>query len=154
MVITGLFLKTLMKNLSRCVAILSILLIAPAAGLRAETALDGKMDIMKNAFKELAKSLEQPVPADQKKYLDLISKLHDAAVKSVDLTPAKADGIPADKRPDFIQAYQKQMKHTVALIDLLKKDVADSNWAGAQKQIAALKKAQKEGHSDFRSEDQ
>ncbi len=138
----------------RSFSILSILLIASAAGLCAETALDGKMEVMKKAFKELAKSLEQPVAADQKKYLALIDQLHGAAVKSLDLTPGKADEIPADKRPDFIKAYQKQMGDTIALIELLKKDVGDSNWAGAQKQITALKKAQKEGHSEFRSEEQ
>lgn len=148
------FLKTSMKILSRCFAILGMFLILSVTGLRAETALDGKMDVMKKAFKELAKSLEQPVAADQKKYLDLIAQLHGAAVKSRDLTPEKADEIPAEKRPDFIKAYQKQMDETIALIDLLKKDVADSNWAGAQKQIAALKKAQKTGHSEFRSEEQ
>jgi len=43
-----------------------------------------------------------------------------------ELTPAKAEEIPAEKRPDFIKAYQKQMDETIALIDLLKKDVADS----------------------------
>jgi hypothetical protein len=142
-----------MQNLSRCFAILGMFLIASATGLRAETALEGKMDVMKKAFKELAKSLEQPVAADQKKYLELIARLHGAAVQSRDLTPGKAGEIPADKRPDFIKAYQKQMDETVALIDLLKKDVADSNWTGAQKQIAALKMAQKEGHSKFRSEE-
>jgi len=142
-----------MKILSRCFAILGMFLIVSATGLRAETALDGKMDVMKKAFKELVKSLEQPVAADQKKYLDFIAQLHGAAVKSRDLTPEKADEIPAEKRPDFIKAYQKQMDETIALIDLLKKDVGDSNWAAAQKQIAALKKAQKEGHTEFRSEE-
>jgi len=143
-----------MKNLSRSLAILGMLLIASATGLRAETELEGKMQTMKKAFKELAKSLEQPVAADQKKYLDLIAQLHGAAVKSLDLTPEKAEEIPAEKRPDFIKAYRKQMEEAIALTDRLKKDVADSNWAGAQEQIAALKKAQKEGHSEFRSEKQ
>ena len=142
-----------MKILSRCFAILGMFLIVSATGLRAETALDGKLDVMTKAFKELAKSLEQPVAADQKKYLDFIAQLHGAAVKSRDLTPEKADEIPAEKRPDFIKAYQMQMDETIALSDLLKKDVGDSNWAGAQKQIAALKKAQKEGHTEFRSEE-
>ncbi len=143
-----------MKIPTRSFAIFGVLLIASATGLRADTELEGKMQSMKKAFKELAKSLEQPVAADQGKYLNLISQLHDAAAKARDLTPEKAEEIPADKRPDFIKAFQKQMDETVAAIDLLKKDVADSDWAGAQKQIAALKKDQKEGHSEFRSEKQ
>lgn len=142
-----------MKIPTRTFAIFGILLIASATGLRAETELEGKMQTMKKAFKELAKSLEQPVAAEQSKYLGLVEQLHDAAAKARDLTPEKAKEIPADKRPDFIKAFQKQMDETVALIDLLKKDVADSNWAGARNQIAALKKDQKEGHSEFRSEE-
>lgn len=124
------------------------------AVLRAETPLEGKMQTMKKAFKELVKSMEQPTDADKKKDLALVVKLEEAARQARDLTPEKAAEIPADKRPDFIKSYEKHMEETIVLIEHLKQAVTDANWAEAQKQVEAIKQAQKEGHADFRSEKQ
>jgi soluble cytochrome b562 len=134
-------------------ALRSMALLSSATIRAADTPLEGQMDVMKKAFKALAKSMEAPVATEQKTYLEEIAKLHDAAVKARELTPDKATQIPEAERPAFLKAYVQQMDVTIAAIDGLQKAVAAADWPAAQKQIGDLKQDQKKGHTEFRSEE-
>ncbi len=131
---------------------LLILSLFLGASLHAESPLETQMKQMKSAFKELGKSLQQPVDADKDKYLALTAKLREATVKSRELSPEKTDEIPADQKAAFLKNFQKKIDETVATIDLLSQAIKASNWPEAQKQYASLKGAQKEGHKEFQSE--
>lgn len=130
----------------------TLLLILSLLPLSAETPLEEKMKTMRKAFRELSKSLENPVESDQKKYLELVTTLREATLQCIDLKPQKANDIPTEDLARFIEGYRKALEASVGLMDQLKKAIETSNWTEAQKLVISLKDSQKEGHEKYRKE--
>lgn len=126
---------------------------ACAAPLRADSPLETQMDEMKYAFRGLRTGLQEPVDADKDKYVSLAEQLRDAAVKSKDYEPEKTGNIPADKRAEFLEGYRQSIDDLIALIDQLKTQLAAGDWAAARSQIDLINQSQRDGHKEFRSEE-
>ncbi|MES2310055.1 MAG: cytochrome b562 [Verrucomicrobiota bacterium] len=139
-----------MKQLFR--SLFCFFIIVSSLTLHADTPLEGKMSKMKGTFKELSKSLQAPVEADKAKYVQLATQLRDLMKESRELTPEKTDEIPAEKRAEFVQGYQKQIDQSIALLETMIQTLEASNWPEAQKQFDLLKQYQKEGHKAYRAE--
>ncbi len=142
-----------MKTILRLPAILALLAILPAAALRADTPLGKQMEKMKVANRDLKAALEAPSDARKPEYLALVAKLRAAAVASKELAPRKAAEIPAEERDDFLEAYRKAMDDLVALLDELQQSIAEGKWEDANEKMSLVKQAQREGHEEFRSDD-
>ena len=110
------------------------------------------MDKMKSAFRSLRTGLESPVDSDKNEYLALVEKLREASVAAKDLDPQKTASIPQDKREEFLRQYRQEIDDLIALIDELKKQISESAWDAAREQIKLIAQAQKDGHKEFRSE--
>ena len=142
-----------MKSILRLPAVLALLAILPAAPVRADSPLGKQMGKMKSANRDLKAALEAPSDARKPEYLALVAKLRAAAVASKELTPRKAAEIPAGDRDKFLEEYRKAMDDLVALIDELQQSIAEGKWEDANEQMALIKQAQREGHEEFRSDD-
>ncbi len=120
--------------------------------IQADTPLEKKMDQMNKAYKELSKSLKNPVEGNKNNYQKLAEQIRDLMKESGKLSPEKTEMIPADQRAAFIEGYQKAVNQSVATLDSLIQAIQASNWSEAQKLIALLKQHQKEGHQEYRAE--
>jgi len=120
--------------------------------IQADTPLEKKMDQMNKAYKELSKSLKNPVEGDKKNYQKLAEQIRDLMKESGKLSPEKTEMIPADQRASFIEGYQKAINQSVATLDSLIQAIQASNWSETQKLITLLKQHQKEGHQEYRAE--
>lgn len=141
-----------MQIIIRPSRIVILLILAILSNLHAETPLETKMDAMKAAFRNLRSGLESPVDSDKEKYLALVEKLHDASVAAKNFDPQKTASIPQDKREEFLRLYRKKMDDLITLIDGLKKQISSGAWDSAREQIKLINQSQKEGHKEFRSE--
>lgn len=134
---------------------LSFLLFTCAAphALRADTPLEEEMDKMKYAFRGLRAALEAPADAEKDEYVALADNLRAAAIASKNLEPRKTRSIPEDKRAEFLAGYRQSMDDLTGLADALKTKLAAADWNGAREQITLINQAQRDGHKEFRSED-
>ena len=141
-----------MKILIHPTQIVFLLALAILSSVHADTPLESNMDKMKSAFRSLRADLQSPVDSDKNKYLALVEKLRVASVAAKDLDPQRTASIPQDNREDFLRQYRQEMDDLIALIDGLKKQISGSAWDAAREQIKLITQAQKDGHKEFRSE--
>ena len=142
-----------MKSPLRHPLLIVLSILTCAATLRADSPLESQMDKMKYAFRGLRTALEAPVDSDRDKYVALVDKLREASVKSKDLEPEKTETIPDDKRAEFLEGYRQSMDDLIALIDQLKGQLAAGDWDAARGQIDLINQSQRDGHKEFRTED-
>ncbi|MBJ7258258.1 MAG: hypothetical protein JHD33_01875 [Chthoniobacterales bacterium] len=131
------------------------LLMACAAPLclRADSPLEEQMDTMKGAFRALRTSLEAPAEADRGTYVALAEELRAAAVAAKEHEPQKTRSLPEDKRAAFLGDYRQSIDDLVTLIDELKTQLADGKWDEARAQIKLINQSQRDGHKEFRQEE-
>jgi soluble cytochrome b562 len=127
---------------------------APAAAApdtEKKTDLDLRMDKVSKAFRKLRKQVADPT--QNASSLALLGTMEDALKEAVDLTPEKADDVPADQRAKFIEDYKSGIQ---GMLDELAK-VGDALTAGknddAAKMIADIIALEKKDHTSFRRPD-
>lgn len=111
------------------------------------------MEKMKRAFRSLRSALEEPVEADKSKYVALAEDLRAASVASKEYEPEKTREIPQEKRAEFLAGYRQSMDDLIALIDQLKSQLSAGEWEAAREQIKLINQSQRDGHKEFRSDD-
>ena len=124
-----------------------------ATGLASATPLEQSMKRMAKAYHQLEKDLKAPVGASKADYAALAATMKTEAQNSRTLVPKKVAGMPQDQQAAQIADYQKSMDALAATIDTLSQDITASNWADANKQIAALHDQMNDGHKKFRKEE-
>jgi len=134
--------------------LLAVLLACTApAGLRADSPLEEKMDEMKVAFRGLRSALQEPIDSDRDKYVALAEDLRKASAAAKEYEPEKTSDIPQDKRAAFLEGYRQSIDDLVGLIDELKKQLAAGDWEAAREQVNLINQAQRDGHKEFRSQE-
>ena len=111
------------------------------------------MDDMKVAFRGLRSALQEPADADKEKYVALAEDLRSASVAARALEPEKTRDIPQDRRAAFLEGYRQSIDDLVSLVDGLKKHLAAGDWEAARGQVSLINQAQRDGHKEFRLED-
>jgi soluble cytochrome b562 len=126
---------------------------APAAATDTEkkTDLDLRMDKVSKAFRKLRKQVADPT--QNASSLDLLATMQAALKEAVDLTPEKADDVPADQRAKFIADYKAGIQ---GMLDEFTK-LGDALTAGknddAAKIVADIFALEKKDHTSFRRPD-
>jgi soluble cytochrome b562 len=113
-----------------------------------KTDLELRMDRVSKAFRKLRKQVADPT--QNVASLALLATMEDALKEAVELTPEKADDVPADQRAKFISDYKAGIH---GMLDELAK-VGDALTAGknddAAKMVADVMALEKKDHTDFR----
>jgi soluble cytochrome b562 len=113
-----------------------------------KTDLDLRMDKVGKAFRKLRKQVADPT--QNASSLDLLAKMQAAMKEAVDLTPEKADDVPADQRAKFISDYKAGIQ---GMQDEFSK-LGDALTAGknddAAKIVADIMALEKKDHTSFR----
>jgi len=112
-----------------------------------DTELSKQMEVIDSGMKKLRRSLRKP--ESNKESLETIEKIHAAAVKSKDMTPAMAAKIPEAKRAEWVAAYKKDMEATIKTIEEMRDAVKDNKNDKAQELHASLKKQEDKGHEKY-----
>lgn len=125
--------------------------VAPAAAptpTEKKTELELRMGRVGKAFRKLRKQVADPT--QNAASLALLATMQDALKEAVDLTPAKADDVPADQRAKFIEDYKAGIQ---GMQDEFTK-LGDALTAGrnddAGKIVADIIAQEKKDHKDFR----
>jgi soluble cytochrome b562 len=113
-----------------------------------KTDLDLRMDKVSKAFRKLRKQVADPT--QNASSLDLLATMQAALKEAVDLTPEKADDVPADQRAKFIADYKAGIQ---GMLDEFSK-LGDALTAGknddAAKIVADIFALEKKDHTSFR----
>jgi len=122
---------------------------APAApDTEKKTELELRMDKVGKALRKLRKQVADPT--QNAASLDLLATMQAALKEAVDLTPAKADDVPADQRAKFISDYKAGLQ---GMQDEFTK-LGDALTAGknddAAKIVADILALEKTDHKEFR----
>jgi hypothetical protein len=120
---------------------------------KGDTPLEGSMKKISKAYKQLALDLKQPLDANKGDYLALANTIKTESQTARALVPKKAAALPPDQQATMVTAYQKSMDDFSASVDVLIQEITDSKWDDANKQIAALKMEEDDGHKAFRVEE-
>ena len=123
---------------------------APATGPAAEkkTELEMRMDRMGKAFRKLKKQVADP--AQNASSLELLSKMEDAAKEAIDLTPAKAEDLPEDQRPKFIEDFKAGIRALQDKFEKLRAALTEGRNDDAAKIVAEMADLEKKDHKEFR----
>jgi soluble cytochrome b562 len=120
----------------------------PGPDTEKKTELEMRMDRMGKAFRKLKKQVADA--SQNASSLELVATMQAAAKEAVDLTPEKAQDVPADQRDKFVQDYKAGMQ---GLLDRLGK-LQDALTAGkndeAAQLVSDLGDFQKKEHKEFR----
>jgi soluble cytochrome b562 len=120
----------------------------PAPDNEKKTELELRMDRMGKAFRKLKKQVSDP--AQNASSLQLVATMQAAAKEAVDLTPEKAQDLPADQRPKFIEDYRAGIKGLLDRFDQLQEALTAGKNDEAAKLVSALGDYQKKEHKEFR----
>jgi hypothetical protein len=112
-----------------------------------DTELAKQMEVMDSGMKKLRRSLRKA--ESNKESLETIEKVHAAAVKAKDMTPAMASKIDAGKRAEWVAAYKKDMEATIKTIEQMRDAVKDGKNDEAVKLHATIKKQEDKGHEKY-----
>ena len=112
-----------------------------------DTELAKQMEVMDSGMKKLRRSLRKP--ESNKESLETIEKVHAAAVKAKDMTPAMASKIDAAKRAEWVAAYKKDMEATIKTIEEMRDAVKNNKNDDAVKIHATIKKQEDKGHEKY-----
>jgi hypothetical protein len=112
-----------------------------------DTELSKQMEVIDSGMKKLRRSLRKP--ESNKESLETIEKVHAAAVKSKDMTPAMAAKIPEAKRAEWVAAYKKEMEATIKTIEEMRDAVKDNKNDKAQELHKTIKTQEDKGHEKY-----
>jgi hypothetical protein len=123
---------------------------APAAPKVEEkkTELEMRMDRVGKAFRKLRKQVADP--AQNASSLQLLATMDDALKDALDLTPAKAQDLPEDQRPKFVEDYKAGIKGMQDEFSKLRDALTAGKNDDAAKVVADIVAAEKKDHKDFR----
>jgi hypothetical protein len=125
---------------------------APAAAAPApeekKTELEMRMDRVGKAFRKLRKQVADP--AQNASSLQLLSTMDDALKEAYDLTPAKAQDLPEDQRPKFVEDYKAGIKGMQDEFSKLRDALTAGKNDDAAKIVADILATEKKDHKDFR----
>ena len=125
---------------------------APAAAAapsdEKKTELEMRMEKVGKAFRKLRKQVADP--AQNASSLELIGKIQAAFKEAEDLTPAKADDVPADQRAKFVSDYQAGIKAMEDQFTKLSDALSAGKNTDATAIVAAIFDQEKKDHKEFR----
>ena len=116
-----------------------------------ETELGKTMEKLNGSWRKLRKQVADP--ALNASSVELVAAISAGMDKALTLKPAKVDDIPAADREKFVQAYQTQMKDTMALLPKLTAALQANDNPAAQALIQKIGAMQKEAHKEFKRPD-
>jgi len=112
-----------------------------------DTELSKQMEVIDSGMKKLRRSLRKP--ESNKESLETIEKVHAAAVKSKDMTPAMAAKIPEAQRAEWVAGYKKAMEATIKTIEEMRDAVKDGKNDKAQEIYKTIKTQEDKGHEKY-----
>ena len=112
-----------------------------------DTELAKQMEVIDGGMKKLRRSLRKP--ESNKESLETIEKVHAAAVKSKDMTPAMAAKIPEAKRAEWVAAYKKDMEAMIKTVEEMRDAVKDNKNDKAQELYKTIKTQEDKGHEKY-----
>ena len=143
-----------MMNMTKNIAwvLLAGLVLASPVAVRAadDTELAKQMEVMKDAQKDLRKSLKDAAAKDAS--LESLTKFQQATVVSKGLVPVKAAKLPDAEKSKVIAAYRKEMSVLLAHLVQIENAVLDGDNAKAEELFKGLKKLEDDGHEKFSDE--
>jgi hypothetical protein len=113
-----------------------------------KTELELRMDRMGKAFRKLRKQVADPT--QNASSLQLLSTMDDAMKEALDLTPAKADDVPADQRAKFVDDYKAGIKGMQDELAKLRAALTAGKNDDATKIVAEIFEQEKKDHKEFR----
>jgi soluble cytochrome b562 len=113
-----------------------------------KTELEQRMDRMGKAFRKLRKQVADP--AQNASSLQLLSTMDDAIKEALDLTPEKAEDVPADQRAKFVDDYKAGIKGMQDEFAKLRAALTAGKNDDATKIVAEIFDQEKKDHKEFR----
>ncbi|MEI6789210.1 MAG: cytochrome b562 [bacterium] len=107
---------------------------------------------MKKAYKELSLRLEKPQESGQGAYVALAESIKASAIQAREFVPKLAAKLPPDQKAAMVKSFQADMDQLVASVDGLIRNLKESKWDEARKDIANLKNEMRDGHREFRKD--
>jgi soluble cytochrome b562 len=121
---------------------------AAAPDSEKKTELEMRMGRMGKAFRKLKKQVADP--AQNASSLELLSTMEAAAKEAIDLTPAKAEDIPAEQRPKFEDDFRTGIKNLQDRFAKLRDALTAGKNDDAVKLVADIDAYEKKEHKEFR----
>jgi soluble cytochrome b562 len=121
---------------------------ATAPDSEKKTELEMRMGRMGKAFRKLKKQVADP--AQNASSLELLSTMEAAAKEAIDLTPAKAEDIPAEQRPKFEDDFRTGIKNLQDRFAKLRDALTAGKNDDAVKLVADIDAYEKKEHKEFR----
>jgi hypothetical protein len=112
-----------------------------------DTELSKQMEVIDSGVKKLRRSLRKP--ESNKESLETIEKVHAAAVKCKDMTPAMAAKIPEADRAKWVENYKKDMATFIKTVEEMQAAVKDGKNDKALELHQSLKKQEDKGHEKY-----
>ena len=126
--------------------------LATLSWMKADSPLEECMQHMKKAYKELSLGLEKPQESGQSAYLSLAQSIKTSALQAREFVPKLAAKLPPDQKAAMVKAYQADIDGLVVSLDGLIRNLKDSKWEEARKDMANLKNEMRDGHREFRKD--
>ena len=151
--ITAARMKTVLKfRLSHPALMVLVASLATLSWMKADSPLEERMQHMKKAYKELSLGLEKPQESGQSAYLSLAQSIKTSALQAREFVPKLAAKLPPDQKAAMVKAYQADIDGLVVSLDGLIRNLKDSKWEEARKDMANLKNEMRDGHREFRKD--
>jgi soluble cytochrome b562 len=113
-----------------------------------KTDLELRMDKVSKAFRKLRHQVADP--AQNESSLALVATVQAALKEAEDLTPEKADDVPADQRAKFIDDYKSGIKGMEDEFTKLSDALTAGKNADASALVTEIFNLEKKDHKDFR----
>jgi len=117
-----------------------------------ETELEGKMEKMGKAWKQLKRQVKDV--SKNAESLELVATIRAASEEASKLTPAMAADIPAADRAKFVADYQAGVKKLIGALGQLETALKADKNDEAVKLVADIGALQKAGHKEFKRPDE
>jgi soluble cytochrome b562 len=125
---------------------------APAAAAPApeekKTDLELRMDRMGKAFRKLRKQVADPT--QNASSLQLLATMEDAAKEALEFTPAKAQDLPEDQRPKFVEDFKAGIRSMQDQFAKLRDALTAGKNDDAAKIVSDMLDLEKKEHKEFR----
>jgi hypothetical protein len=112
-----------------------------------DTELAKQMEVIDSGVKKLRRSLRKP--ETNKESLETIEKVHAAAVKCKDMTPAMAAKVPEAERAKWVENYKKDMTAFIKTVEEMQAAVKDNKNDKALELHKSLKQQEDKGHEKY-----
>jgi soluble cytochrome b562 len=119
-----------------------------AAPEEKKTDLELRMDRMGKAFRKLRKQVADPT--QNASSLQLLATMEDAAKEALEFTPAKAQDLPEDQRPKFVEDFKAGIRGMQDEFAKLRDALTAGKNDDAAKIVAEMLDLEKKDHKEFR----